>query len=48
MKIAAAANVNGYISMFPKYAQKVLEQVRDTIKKLYLHLKKHKLCNAGL
>ncbi len=33
MKIAKAANVNEYISTFPKEVQNVLEQVRQTIKK---------------
>lgn len=33
MKIAKAANVDEYISTFPKSTQNVLEQVRKTIKK---------------
>lgn len=33
MKMTKAANVDEYIAMFPKDVQKVLEQIRQTIKK---------------
>ncbi len=33
MKMAKAGNVDEYIAMFPKDVQKILKQVRQTIKK---------------